>query len=101
MSEPEASRFEVVVEKGSPRGDLYELEEKTYYHVVDRQSQEVIMTFEELMEASLSTDTGLWDDYAFSGAAEVRIAPDGLAVTIRYHDGVEETVPLPQYRPWG
>jgi len=101
MSEPEPGRFEVVVEKGSPRGDLYELEEKTYYHVVDRQSQKIIMTFEGLMEAYLSRDTGLWDDYTFSGAEEVRIAPDGLAVIVRYHDGVEETVPLPQYGPWG
>ena len=70
-SEPAPDRFEVVEEKGSPRGDLYELEQKTYYHVLDRHSGQVIMTFEGLMEASLSRDTGLWDDYFFSGAREV------------------------------
>lgn len=100
MSEPAPCRFEVVVEKGPPRGDLYELEQKTYYHMVDRHSGQVIMTFEELMEASLSTGTGMWDDYFFSGAREVSISPDGLSVMISYHDGLEEIVPLPQYGPW-
>lgn len=96
MSEAEPGRFEVVVEKGPPRGDLYELEQKTYYHVVDRVLQETIMTFEGLMEASLSRDTGMWDDYFFSGAREVCVAPDGQSVIVRYHDGIEEMVPLPQ-----
>jgi hypothetical protein len=96
MGEPEPGRFEVVVVKGPPRGDLYELEQRTYYHVVDRQSQEIVMTFEGLMEASLSRDTGMWDDYYFSGAREVRIAADGQSVIVRYHDGSEERVPLTQ-----
>lgn len=95
MNEPATGRFEVVVEKGSPRGDLYELEQKTYYHVVDKRSQEIIMTFEGLMESSLSRDTGMWDDYFFSGAREVCIAPDEQSVIVNYHDGIEETVPLP------
>ena len=95
-SEPAPDRFEVVEEKGSPRGDLYELEQKTWYHVVDRHSGQVMMTFEGLMEASLSRDTGLWDDYFFSGAREVAIAPDGQSVTVIYHDGSEETLPLPE-----
>ena len=91
-----AGRFEVVEEKGSPRGDLYELEQKTYYHVVDRYSGQVVMTFEALMEASLSRDTGMWDDYFFSGAREVTVAPDGRSVIVKHHDGLEETLPLPQ-----
>lgn len=96
MSEAATSRFEVVEEQGSPRGDLYELEQKTTYHVVDRRSGQIVMTFESLLEASLSTGTGLWDDYHFSGAREVRIAPDGLSAIVTYHDGREETAPLPQ-----
>ena len=96
MSEPEPVRYEVVEEKGSPRGDLYELEQRTTYYVVDTRTDEVIMAFEELMEASLSTDTGMWDDYFFSGAREVSIAPDAQSVIVKYHDGLEETLPLPQ-----
>lgn len=96
MSDPSPGRYEVVEEKGSPRGDLYELEQRTYYHVVDRHADEVILTFEELMEASLSRDTGMWDDYVYTGASEVVIAPDGQSVTVTYHDGLEETLPLPQ-----
>ena len=95
-SEPAPDRFEVVEEKGSPRGDLYELEQKTYYHVVDRHSGQVIMTFQALMEASLSRDTGMWDDYFFSGVREVIIAPDEQSVIVKHHDGREETLPLPQ-----
>lgn len=88
-------RFEVVVVPGSPRGDLYELEQKTYYQVVDRQSNQIILVFESLMEASLSPDTGMWDDYTFSGVREVTIAPDEQSVIVKYHDGAEERVPLP------
>jgi hypothetical protein len=85
-----------VEKQGSPRGDLYELEQKTYYHVVDRHSEEIVVTFESLMEASLSRDTGMWDDYVFTGASEVIIAPDEQSVIIKYHDGLEETLPLPR-----
>ncbi len=91
----EVGQFEVRVEKGPPRGDLYELEQKTYYHVVDAVSGKVLMTFEGLMEASLSRDTGMWDDYYFSGACEVSLAPDGQSVTVQYCDGREEIVALP------
>jgi len=95
MSDPAPGRYEVVEEKGSPRGDLFELEQRTYYHVVDRHTDEVILTFEELMEASLSRDTGMWDDYQFTGASEVAVAPDGQSVIVTYHDGCEKTFALP------
>lgn len=95
MSEQHASRFEVVVEEGPPHGDLYELEQTTYYRVVDRRSNEVVMTFRGEMEASLSRSSGMWDDYHFSGVCEVVIAPDQRSVLVRNHDGREETVPLP------
>jgi len=96
MSEQAIGRFEVVEKKGSPRGDLYELEQRTTYHVVDRHTEEIIMTFESLMEASLSRDNGMWDDYVFTGASEVSITPDEQWVIVKYHDGLEETLPLPQ-----
>ena len=96
MVEPVAGRFEVVVESGSPRGDLYELEQKTYFQVVDRQSQQIVLVFESLMEATLSRDTGMWDDYRFTGVSEVSIAPDEQSVIVKYHGGLEERVPLPE-----
>ena len=95
MAEQVTGRFEVIVESGSPRGDLYELEQKTYYRVFDRQSNQIILEFESLMEASLSRDTGMWDDYQFSGVREVIVAPDEQSVILRYHDGPDEMVPLP------
>ena len=95
MIEPGPGRYEIREEKGSPRGDLFELEQKTYYHVVDRYSEEIIMTFEALMEATLSRDDASWDNYEFTGAREVIISPDEESVTIRYFDGLEETLPLP------
>lgn len=94
--EQRMGRFEVLVAEGAPHGDLYELEQTTYYRVVDRHSNKVVMTFRGEMEASLSTTTGLWDDYHFSGVCEVLIAPDEQVVIVRYHDGCEETVQLPR-----
>jgi hypothetical protein len=83
------------VVEGLPHGDLYELEQTTTYHIVDRHSNEVVMTFECRMEASLSTDTGMWEDYRFSGACEVSLTPDGQSVIVKYYGGHEEAVPLP------
>ena len=89
------ARWEVQVTEGPPHGDLYELEQTTYYRVVDADSQEVILTFRGEMEASLSTDSGLWDDYSYSGVCLVTLAPDQRSVLVDYHDGRRETVPLP------
>jgi hypothetical protein len=94
LDEQAAGRFEVVVEHGVPHGDLYELEQTTYHHVVDRLLNQAVMTFEGLMEASLSPETGLWDDYRFFGVCEVDIAADERSVIVKYCDGHEESVPL-------
>ncbi|MCP4541419.1 MAG: hypothetical protein GY832_30180 [Chloroflexi bacterium] len=96
MSEQPKSRFEVVVKEGPPHGDLYELEQTTYYQVVDMRSKEVVMTFQGEMEASLSTSSGSWDDHHFSGVREVIIAPDEQSVIVKYYDDREEIVPLPE-----
>lgn len=97
--ESRRARFEVWVEQGPPRGDLYELEQKTYYRVVDAATGEVLLTFEGLMEASLSRDTGLWDDYCFSGVCAVALTAAGQSVTVQYCDGREEIVALPTLPP--
>lgn len=83
------------MEQGAPHGDLYELEQTTYYYVIDRLSGQVVMTFEGLMEASLSPDTGLWADYFYSGVCEVGLAADERSVIVKYRDGHEERVELP------
>ncbi|NLE61107.1 MAG: hypothetical protein GX616_22395 [Planctomycetes bacterium] len=94
MDEESTGRFEVVVEWGLPRGDLYELEQFVTFQVVEKRCNRVIMAFESKMEASLSSDTGLWDDYVLSGVSDVRIAADEQSVIVTYHDGTVESVPL-------
>jgi hypothetical protein len=91
----DAGRYEVVTEEGPAHGDLYELEQTTYYHVVDRQLDRVVISFEGTMEASLSRETGLWDDYHFSGVCEVSVVPGEWAVYVKYCNGHEEFIPLP------
>ncbi|MBN1135770.1 MAG: hypothetical protein JXM73_04250 [Anaerolineae bacterium] len=95
MCEQQTGRFEVLVEEGPPHGGLYELEQTIYYKVVHRRSGQVVMVFEGQMEASLSTTTGMWEDYRLSGVCEVAIAPDEQSVIVKYCEGREETVPLP------
>ena len=95
MDKQREARFEVRVEEGLPHGDLYELEQTTCYRVVDTQTNEIVMTFQSEMEASLSTSTGMWDDHHFYGVCEVIIAPDEKSVIVKYYDGREEMVSLP------
>jgi len=89
------TRYEIQVQEGALHGDLYELEQTTYFHVVDVDTQTVVLTFQGEMEASLSRDSGLWDDYSFSGVRDVTLAPDQQSVLVHYHDRHEEIVPLP------
>lgn len=84
------------VEEGHAHGGLYELEQTTYYRVVDTRSKEVAMTFQGEMSASLSTSNGTWDDYHYWGVCEVTISPDGQSVRVKYYSGREETAPLPK-----
>ena len=93
MSQPPATRYEVQVEEGAGHGDLYELEQTTYYRVIDTRSQSVVLTFEGELSASFSG--GQWTDYAYGGVCEVSVAPDEQAVRVKYYGGREETVPLP------
>lgn len=95
MPEPASDRFQVLVEDEAPRGGLYELEQVTCYRVVDHHSNEVIMTFCGLLEASLSADTGMWDDFRSTGVRDVAITPDGLAVVAQFADGRVEIHRLP------
>ncbi len=86
--------YEVVVEVGPPHGDLYELVQTATYRVVSS-SGEVILTFEGEMSASLSRDSGLWEDPTVDGVLDVTMSPDGGAALVRYADGRTEVVLLP------
>ena len=88
-------RYEVVEAQAHSRGELYELEQTTTYHVLDMHTGEIVMAFASRMEASLSRDNGQWDDIHFSGVSEVSITADGYSVMVKYHDGREESFPLP------
>jgi len=94
MDEQAPRRFEVVVEEGLLRGDLYALEQTTCFRVVNRLSGQTVLTFEGRLEAGLSTDTGQWEDFRASGVCAVTIAEDERSVLLKYHDGHEETVRL-------
>ena len=84
------------MEEGPPHGDLYELEQTTHYRVVDTHLEELVMTFQGAMEAKLSATPGTWDDHRFSGVCGVTIAPDEESVIVKYYDGREEAVLLPE-----
>ncbi|TFH15899.1 hypothetical protein E4H04_07525 [Candidatus Bathyarchaeota archaeon] len=90
-------RFEVRMVEGPPRGGLYELEQTTYFHVVDLQADEILLKFQGEMEASLSRDTGLWEDHRYSGVCEVVISPDEKTALVKYHNGNQEFVALPEF----
>jgi hypothetical protein len=92
----DAGRFQVVVREGPPRGDLYQLEQAAYFEVVDTKTGDILLVFQGEMRAGLSTDTGLWDDYAFSGVREVTLSPDGQSVLVQHWDGNEEVVLIPE-----
>jgi hypothetical protein len=89
------ARFVVQVEEGLPHGGLYELEQTTIHRVVDTRTGEVVLSFVGELSATLSRDTGMWDDVQLSGVREVVVAPDSFSLLVRTHDGREETVPLP------
>ena len=96
MSQQASPRFIVQVKEGGGHGGLYELEETTYFYVIDTRTQEIVLTFEGEMSASLSTSTGQWDDYSFGGVRAVTITPDEQFAIVQYFGGKEERVPLPK-----
>ncbi|HEY7610857.1 MAG TPA: hypothetical protein VIF14_16635 [Alphaproteobacteria bacterium] len=86
-------RLKVVIEEGPAHGDLYELEQTTFFRVVDTRTNEIVLAFEGEMEARL--EGGMWSGHSYSGVRAVTIAPDERSVQVHYHDGREETVALP------
>lgn len=89
------ARYEVRTEEGPASGGLYELEQTTRYHVVDLQTNDVVMSFESQTSASPNLIGQGWTDYQHTGVSAVTIAPDERSVLVVHHDGWEQRVPLP------
>jgi len=87
-------RYRITVEDEPPRGGLFELEQTTVFRVVDVRTNEVILAYQGMMEASLDPATGDWGEYRLSGVSGVTIAPDERTITVKHHDGRAELVPL-------
>ena len=87
------TRFKVAVEEGPAHGDLYELEQTTFFRVIDTRTGAVVLAYEGEMSARY--DGVIWGDRRHSGVRDITLAPDERSVCIRYHDGREERVVLP------
>ena len=81
--------------EGSPRGDLYELEQTYWTDVIDTRTGTVCMIFETRMEASLDRDSGTWSDSMWTGARDVLVAEDDRSVSVISYDGRVDVFPLP------
>jgi len=96
MQNPNSERFIVKIIEGPPRGDLYELEQATFFQIIDTTTGQVILNFRGDMEASLSRDDGQWDNYHYSGVSQVTISEDQRTALVEYYDGTKEQVSLPE-----
>lgn len=94
MQNPNPESYIVQIIEGPPRGDLYELEQATFFHVIDTASEQIILSFRGDMEASLSRETAQWENYHYSGVCKVSISEDQQAVLVEHFDGTQEFVSL-------
>ena len=95
MQQPNPERYIIQIIEGSPRGDLYELEQTTFFHVIDTTSDQIILSFRGEMEASLSRETAQWEDTHYSGVCRVTISEDQQTVLVEHFDGNQELFQLP------
>ena len=95
MQQPNAERYVVQIVKGSPRGDLYELEQATFFHIFDTETDQIILSFRGDMEASLSRDTAQWENTQYSGVCNASISKDQRTVLVEHYDGTVELVDIP------
>jgi hypothetical protein len=95
MQRPNPERYIVQIVEGSPRGDLYELEQATFFHIIDTQTDQIILSFRGDMEANLSRETAQWENTRYSGVCNVSISKDQRTVLVEHHDGTKELVHIP------
>ena len=96
MRTPMSERFIVKIIKDPPRGDLFELEQATFFQIIDTAVDQVIFSFRGDMEANLSRETAQWDDYHYSGVRQVTISKDQRTALVEYFDGIQEQISLPE-----
>jgi hypothetical protein len=94
MDEQPVKRFEVQVDKGDYRSELFELERVTTFRVVELTSGITRLELQGEMNASLDPDTGSWGN-PFYGVTELKLIDDGRNALVTYHDGHAETLPIP------
>jgi len=95
MQQSNPKRYIVQIVEAAPRGDLYELEQATFYHVIDTASDQIIWSFRGDMEATLSRETAQWENTQYSGVCKVTISEDQLTVLVEHYDGQSEQFTLP------
>ena len=98
MQQPNPQRYIAQIVERSPLRDLYELEQTTFFHLIDTTSDQIILSFRGAMEASLSRDTAQWEDTHYSGVCRVSITEDQQTFLVEHYDGTQKLVHLPGTR---
>jgi hypothetical protein len=76
-------------------GGLYELEEETYFDVVEIKTGKVLMTFERSTSATFGA--GQWQYEGSGGVSKVELGQGGRSVYVHYYGKPEpEIVQLPK-----
>lgn len=90
------ARFRVEEREGLAHGGPFELEQDTWWDVVDARTGEAVLSFHGEHSASYSGEPagGGWSSASWSGVSDVRLAPDGRAVLVRER-GETRRVPIP------
>lgn len=86
-------RWEVRVEEGSPHGGLYEYEQETFFHVIDRRSGTTVKTFTGHCTAAFD-GSGNWGDGHSGGVRQVVIDEEGRCAFAIHDDRMVERFPL-------
>lgn len=86
--------YRVECEEGPFQGGLYELERLTTFSVNHNAANEVVMTFEGRLSASLDKDSDTWGEASLTGVSGIMLNPDETCVTVLYFDGHKENIPL-------
>lgn len=93
------ARWEVRVVEGPPHGDLYELEQDTFFNVIDRRNGRAVKTFTGHYDASFTT-SGTWGEGCSSGVQTVVIDEEGrCAFALHFNRRVDKFRLRPEQPP--
>jgi len=74
------SKYKIVERSSGSHGGLFELEEETYFDVVEIKTGKVLMTFENSSSASFGA--GQWQDRVSCGVSKVELGSDGKTALV-------------------